>query len=325
MTKPRRILVTAAGAGPGIAVIKALRASADAFVLAVDMSPRAAGLFLAHERALVPPARHPEYLDRILELAARYDIGMVIPIFDTETPVFAPAVERFRRAGVHLAVNPPECVRRANDKGASFAVCAAAGIPQPPRFDHPGQAAPEDFPLLGKPFEGVGGKGIQRLEAPDWIPPSIDPSAFLWQRWIEGDEFSIDTFGDPDSGSFVAVPRLRRIVKAGQMVDGETVDDPALAGIARDVCRAFGARDVCCVQVIRDAAERLWFVEINPRYGTGVSLSIHAGVDFPHLQWLSAWAPEAIRPEMLLFRAGAGVIRYWEEIWTARGGEESGA
>ena len=323
--KPLRILVTAAGAGPGIAVIKALRAAGGAFVLAVDMSPRAAGLFLAHERALVPPAHHPEYLDRILALAAIHEIGMVIPIFDTETPVFAPAAERFRQAGVHLAVNPPDCVRRANDKAASFAVCAAAGIPQPLRFDHPGQAAPEDFPLLGKPFEGVGGKGIHRLEAPGWLPPWIDPAAFLWQRWIEGDEFSIDTFGDPESDAFVAVPRLRRIVKAGQMVDGETVDDPALTGIARDVCRAFGARDVCCVQVIRDPTGRLWFVEINPRYGTGVSLSIHAGVDFPRLQWLSAWAPEAIRPEMLRFRAGTGVIRHWEEIWTGQRGEEGGA
>ena len=68
--------------------------------------------------------------------------------------------------------------------------------------------------------------------------------------------------------------------------------------------------------MIRDAAGRLAFVEINPRYGTGVSLSIHAGVDFPRLQWLSARAPEAITPAMLRFRPGVGMIRYWEEIYT---------
>ncbi|HYX22513.1 MAG TPA: ATP-grasp domain-containing protein, partial [Thermoanaerobaculia bacterium] len=148
------------------------------------------------------------------------------------------------------------------------------------------------------------------------LPCRIAAGALLWQQWVAGQEFSIDTFGDPDSDRFVAVPRLRRVVKAGQMVDGETVADSRLIEFARTTCRAFGARDVCCVQAIRDAQGELWFVEVNPRYGTGVSLSIHAGIDFPRLQWLSAFAPETITPDRLRFRSGAGVLRYWEEIYT---------
>ncbi|HEY4592997.1 MAG TPA: ATP-grasp domain-containing protein [Thermoanaerobaculia bacterium] len=311
-----RVLVTAAGAGPGIAVVKAIRSEPRSFVLAVDMSPRAAGLYLAHARALVPSARDPEYVDRLLELAREHGIGMIIPIFDTETPVLARERDRFASAGIHVAVNPLACVLRANDKLESYRVCAAAGIPQPRRFGHPHDAPPESYPLVGKLLQGVGGKGMIRLAAPGDLPSGIDPAQLLWQEWVEGEEFSIDTFGDPDSEVFVAVPRLRRIVKAGQMVDGETVADPELEAFARATCRAFGARDVCCIQVIRDAAGRLAFVEINPRYGTGVSLSIHAGVDFPRLQWLSAYAPGGITPAMLRFRPGVGVIRYWEEIYT---------
>jgi carbamoyl-phosphate synthase large subunit len=316
MREPR-ILVTAAGSGPGVAVVKALRLAAgfDAFVVAVDMSDRAAGLFLAHERALVPRAEDAGYLDRILEVATEHAVNMIIPIFDTETPVFAQAGKRFRQQGIHVAVNPLGCILKANDKALSFAVCAAAGIAQPPRFEHPDRADPAAYPIVGKPLQGVGAKGLVMLEAPGGLPPWIDPAAFIWQSWIRGPEYSIDTFGDPDSAGFVAVPRLRRLVKAGQMVDGETVDDPALTGFAREVCRAFGARDVCCVQVIRDAGGGLYFIEINPRYGTGVSLTIQAGVHLPRLQWLSAFAPESITPDLLRFRAGAGVIRYWEEIY----------
>lgn len=313
-----RVLVTAAGSGPGIAVIKALRAASEfgAFVLAVDMSPRAAGLYLAHERALVPAAADPEYAGRLLALAREHGIGMVIPIFDTETPVLARERKAFEGTGIHVAVNPLDCVLKANDKLESWWVCEAAGIPQPRRFEHPGAAPPESYPLLGKPVRGVGAKGIVRLEALEDLPSRTDPAQLLWQEWVDGPEFSIDTFGDPDSDRFVAVPRLRRIVKAGQMVDGETVADPELEAFARATCRAFGARDVCCIQVIRARDGRLAFVEINPRYGTGVSLSIHAGVSFPRLQWLSAHDPGAITPDMLCFRAGAGMIRYWEEIYT---------
>ncbi len=312
-----RVLVTAAGSGPGVAVVKAIRDSTghNPFVLAVDMSPRAAGLFLAHAQALVPGATDPAYVDRLLELTIQHGIGMVIPIFDTETPVLARERERFEHAGIHVAVNPLACVLAANDKAESFRVCAAAGIPQPERFDPPGSAPAGRFPLIGKPLHGVGAKGILRLDDPGDLPSRIDPAAFIWQQWIAGDEFSIDTFGDPDSATFVAVPRLRRIVKAGQMVDGETVADPELIAFARRVCRAFGARDVCCIQVLRAGDGHLAFVEINPRYGTGVSLSIHAGVSFPYLQWLSAHDPAAITPEMLRFRPGASVVRYWEEIY----------
>jgi carbamoyl-phosphate synthase large subunit len=313
-----RVLVTSAGAGPGVAVVKALRSTAEpqSFVLAVDMSPRAAGLYLAHQCALVPSARDPEYGDRLLKLAREHGIGMIIPIFDTETPVLARERERFASAGIHVAVNPLASVLRANDKMESYHVCAAAGISQPQRFDHPYGAPPECYPLLGKPFQGVGSKGMIRLAAPGDLPSGIDPAQFLWQEWVEGQEFSIDTFGDPDSEGFVAVPRLRRVVKAGQMVDGETVADLELEAFARATCRAFGVRDVCCIQVIRGSAGRLSFVEINPRYGTGVSLSIHAGVNFPRLQWLSAYAPGVINQAMLCFRPGVGVIRYWEEIYT---------
>ncbi|HSS50011.1 MAG TPA: ATP-grasp domain-containing protein [Thermoanaerobaculia bacterium] len=313
-----RVLVTAAGSGPGVAIVKAVRDSAgfDSFVLAVDMSSRAAGLYLAHERAIVPGAGDPGYPGRLLELSRQHGIEMIIPIFDTETPVLARERERFENAGIHVAVNPLDCVLRANDKMESFRLCEAAGIPQPGRFPHPGDAAAGSYPIVGKPLQGVGGKGMLRLDGPGELPTRLDPAAFIWQEWVEGQEFSIDTFGDPDSATFVAVPRLRRIVKAGQMVDGETLADPELIEFARTTCRAFGAQDVCCVQVIRNRAGRLAFVEINPRYGTGVSLSIHAGIDFPRLQWLSAFAPETITRDMLRFRSGAGVIRYWEEIYT---------
>jgi carbamoyl-phosphate synthase large subunit len=313
-----RVLVTAAGSGPGVAIVKALRGAPELapFVLAVDVNPRAAGLFLAHARALVPAAGQPEYPQRLLDLCLDHAIEMLIPIFDAETPVLARERRLFESAGVHVAVNPLDCVLKANDKLESFRICNEAGIAQPRRLEHPEAAATREWPVLGKPLQGVGGKGIIRLAPADPVPPSIAPGQLLWQEWVEGEEFSIDTFGDPDSGPFVAVPRLRRIVKAGQMVDGETVADPELIELARVTCRAFGARDACCIQVIRTRSGRLLFVEINPRYGTGVSLSIHAGVNFPRLQWLSAFDPGSITPDMLRFRSGVGMIRYWEELYT---------
>jgi carbamoyl-phosphate synthase large subunit len=316
--KQMRVIVTAAGAGPGVAIIKALcrMESEEPFVLAVDMSPDAAGLYLAHAWELVPASTSSGFIDQILELCRRYSINMVIPTFDTETPVFSAQRQRFQAEGIYVAVNPPQCIRNANDKALSFEVCQVAGLLQPQRFQSPAEAPAEAFPLLGKPLLGVGAKGIVHLATQDTLlPRGIAIEAYIWQRWLQGQEFSIDTFGAPDSERFVAVPRFRRLVKAGQMVKGHTCADPDLIGFARNICRAFGAVEVCCVQVIRSPDGALYFVEINPRYGTGVSLSIHAGVNFPRLQWLSAFAPEQVTPEMLQFKSGVEMIRYWEELY----------
>ena len=314
-----RVMVTAAGAGPGTAIVKALRRMGveGTYVVAVDMSDDAAGLYLADAGELVPSAKSPGYVDRIEEIARAHDLNLLVPIFDLETPVFAAHRERLEAAGFPVAVNSVEAVAAANDKIRSFAICANAGIRQPERFAAPSDAPPSAFPLLGKPIGGVGSKGMVLLETPaDPLPRGVDTAALVWQRFVRGPEYSIDTWGKPGSGRFVAVPRHRRLIRAGQMVQGQTVADPDLLAFAAAACEAFGIEDVACLQVIRsDDDGELYFVEMNPRYGTGISLSIAAGVPFPRLQWLAAHDPGAITDDMLRFRSGVKMIRYWEEIF----------
>ena len=116
-----RVLVTAAGAGPGTAIVKAIARGAAGmkdvprFVVAVDMGADAAGLYLGDAGELVPGAKDPAYVDRILEVCRQHRVNMVIPIFDLETPVFARVRDRFEAEGIHLALNPLECVDAAND------------------------------------------------------------------------------------------------------------------------------------------------------------------------------------------------------------------
>jgi carbamoyl-phosphate synthase large subunit len=313
--QPMRVLVTAAGSGPGVAIVKALKRPeiGAGHVHAVDMSAHAAGLYLADTWSLVPHASAPGYVEELLSLCDRHGLSMVIPIFDTETPVLSQKAAAFEARGIHVAVNPHEAIVRANDKRACYEVCAAAQIAQPPIVADPD--SPDGYPILGKRVQGVGSKDMLLLRSDaDQPRGGLPKEGFLWQRYVEGDEFTVDTFGDP-AGDFVAVPRLRKVVKAGQSVQGVTVDDPALVSFARRTCAAFAVKDVSCVQVIRDDAGDLWFIEINPRYGTGISLSIAAGVPFPLLQWLSKAAPHQITPEMRKPRAGVTMIRYWEEIY----------
>jgi hypothetical protein len=74
MTAPLRVLVTGAGGPAAIAAMKSLRAEESVRLIAADMDPWAAGLYLTGERTLVPAGSAPEFA-AVLQLIARLARG----------------------------------------------------------------------------------------------------------------------------------------------------------------------------------------------------------------------------------------------------------
>ena len=315
-----RILVTGAGAGPAISIIKALKAwdrDPERIVVATDINGDAAGFMLADQCVITPATTAADFVPALLKACSDHHIEMLIPILDADAAALAAAAELFAAAGTVVVTNTLQTIRQCSDKSLAFRLCLASGIRQPESFSGPGDAPDEAFPILAKPRRGVSGRDIMvfpnRAAA---IPFADSPGDLLWQRFVQGQEFSIDTFSRPSLGDFVAVPRRRDVVKAGQMVRGETCADPDLIAFTAVCCEAFGLIDVACIQVIRERhSNDLFFVEANPRYGTGVSLSMAAGVFFPRLQHLRNVLHKQIPSALLTFQPGVRMARFWEEIY----------
>jgi carbamoyl-phosphate synthase large subunit len=315
-----RILVTGAGAGPAISIIKALKAwdrDPERIVVATDMNGDAAGFMLADQCVITPATMAADFVPALLKACSDHHIEMVIPILDADAAALSAAADMFCAAGTAVATHTPQSIRQCSDKLLAYQLCLTSGIRQPESFSGPGDAPDEAFPILAKPRRGVSARGIMVFpNRPAAMPFADTPGDLLWQRFVQGQEFSIDTFSRPSLGDFVAVPRRRDIVKAGQMVRGETCADPQLVAFAAECCEAFGLTDVACIQVIREVrSNELFFIEANPRYGTGVSLSIAAGVFFPRLQHLRNVLRKQIPATFLKFQPGVRMARFWEEIY----------
>ena len=112
-----RVLVTAAGAGPGVALIKAIRRMGG-FVVGVDGREQASGLYLADAHATVPLARDPEYIPTLIALCKEHDLGMVVPILDVETPHVARARETLAAEGSSRRGEPAGDARDLQRQGA---------------------------------------------------------------------------------------------------------------------------------------------------------------------------------------------------------------
>ena len=105
------------------------------------------------------------------------------------------------------------------------------------------------------------------------------------QEFVEGIEYTVDVFADLDGNPRCAVPRERHEVRAGEVSKSQTLRHK---GIIEQSCRLVkelaGCRGPITIQCFLTPDGRIVFIEINPRFGGGVPLSIHAGADSP--RWL---------------------------------------
>ena len=321
-----RIMIPSAGAASSVSVIKEARKRGH-WVLATDLNEYAPGMLLASDCWVSEMCYESTYVPNVIGMCLDEDITWIIPINDVELPIYVANREKFLDAGIVPLMNPNGCVLDGCSKLRSWIVCEQAGIRQPPSYFQDAFAwdkidslmpPPSCFPIIAKPPMCVGGRGqvvcnsaedVKRLIASS---DSLKLSQYLWQQYIYGTEYSVDCWGDPNTDLFVAVPRTRGKIINGQATGGVTQYAPDVVDFVREICKAFGSNNVCCVQVIRGNDGALYFIEFNPRYGTGVSLSFEAGINFLDLQFRQAHGRPIAR-DMLTYEAGVGMARFWQE------------
>jgi carbamoyl-phosphate synthase large subunit len=133
MTASLRVLVTGAGGPAAIAAMKSLRAEESVQLIAADMDPWAAGLYLTGERTLVPAGAAPEFTAVLLDRCRALGVDVVLPTVDAELLPLARAREEFAAAGVALLLAPAAALDIILDKLTLAEHCA--GVVAVPRTE----------------------------------------------------------------------------------------------------------------------------------------------------------------------------------------------
>lgn len=312
--KKKKVIVTSAGAGPGIAVIKALKAQKEISleIIAMDMDITAAGLYLADSYVICPSVKDSNFINFMLDYCKREEIDFIIPVFDEETPTFALNKELFKKqVDVAILICDYEVINICNDKKETYNFCIKNNILTPRIYRKEDTMA---FPILKKPRYGIGSKGIIKINTKKELEANLPlEDGSFFQEYIDGVEYTIDSISDLDGNCLSSVPRERTVVKAGQSVKGRTTKDPELIEYGKKLAEVFKIKGPSCSQCKVNNG-RIYFIEMNPRYGTGVSLSIGAGLNIPLLH-LKLALGQTIREEELKFKDNYIMTRYWSEIF----------
>jgi carbamoyl-phosphate synthase large subunit len=306
------VLVTAAGSAPALAVMRGLRGQNEQAIrlVGVDLTPQAYGLLECDASYTVPRVTEPLYLDAIRSICRTESVDLIAPVLDFELEVFATVAKTL---GPRVLLSSQEAIAVARDKRASTAVVARAGVAVPSIYDL-AELATAPLPVVVKPTSGAGSSGVTIVRERSDLPRALAAAgaAPLVQRFIEGEEFTVDMLMAPDGRALAAAPRQRVEVRAGQSYKGRTVDDPALAEAATRAAVALKLDGPSNIQLIRAPDGRPTFIEANPKFAAAMGLSIGAGLNLPWL-YVKLALGLPVRPEELVRRPDVWMLRAWQE------------
>jgi len=309
-----RVLVTGVGGPAAIAVMKSLRSDPSLTLIAADMDPWAAGLYLvpAAARTLIPAGLAPGFAEALLQRCTAMAIDIVIPTVDDELRPLGAARARYAAAGVELLLPPDLALGLVLDKLALARCCE--DVVRVPRTESFAIVDPASwtYPVIVKPRTGSGSRDISLVQSAQALTDMARSSDLIIQEYLPGQEYSIDVLADRGGHVVAAVPRVREKVDSGVSVAGRTVRDRELEQFGTAVVERTGLTYIANVQCRRDRAGRPALLEVNPRAPGALPLTVASGVDMPRLA-LDMMRGRKV-PDRVEFREVA-MVRFLEECF----------
>ena len=102
------------------------------------------------------------------------------------------------------------------------------------------------------------------------------------QKYIKGIEYTVDAYISKNGSLIGAVPRIRNKVTDGESTQTTTVKNKKILDLTKKIINNFKFRGPICLQFI-ETKNKIYFSEINPRFGGGVIASIEAGFNIPQI------------------------------------------
>ncbi|MGA2461291.1 MAG: ATP-grasp domain-containing protein [Candidatus Bathyarchaeia archaeon] len=308
MTAKLSLIRTAVGSPPAAGLIVLLRAR-GVRVIGTDSNPFSSGLYLASKGYVVPEASDPQYLDELLKISDKEKPKLIISGPEEETLKLSKNRTSFDERRILLLCPDHATASTFADKIKTHESFTRFRIPTPEIYD----VDSARFPCILKPRFGRGGRQVFKVENREELNALIrrvsDP---VVQEYVDGEEYSVDTFADMGANPLSVVPRLRLRVESGVSVKGMTVQDEEIIHICEQMVKDFKLAGPACIQCVKREGE-LRFTEVNTRFGGGSILSMKADPSIVSNIIRLGLGRTPIRSKG--FRAGLVMLRYYSEVY----------
>lgn len=309
--------------GRRVSLVKSFKKAAsscglDCMVIGTDKDPTSAALQCCDFQYLMPPIERKDYFQKNLEVIERHGVNLLIPTLDTDLPIWSRQRSALKKIGCFAAVSSTRVIETCQDKRLTHDFLKKNGFNTPDVYDLDAliRSNGNHFPYFLKPWNGSAARGsqiVRNMEELKFFSSRI-PNCMV-QSYVQGEEYTIDAFIDFDGEIRCIVPRKRIEVRGGEVVKAQTVKNKLIMNQTKKMLSLLKAGPgVITTQCFLDVEGKVKFIEINPRFGGGVPLSIKAGANFP--KWLIELR-QGKNPKIGFdkWRDNLMMIRYDSEVW----------
>lgn len=255
-------------------------------VIGADASGQNAARHFADKFFKVPRCGESGYVEALLAICQSEGAAGLIPLYEEEFSILNGAREQFEELGVHLILSGDQVIDICNDKGKTTVFFERHGIPAPKVYSLEEAEKEGSYPLIVKPFNGMGSRNVFRVENREQLRFFAGyVSNPMIQSFARGTEYTIDVLCDEGGTPVYIVPRVRLEVRSGEVVKSKTAKQDVVVYETMKLLEALnregrvaGPLTVQCF--LSEDGKEISFIEINPRFGGGVPLSFAAGADY---------------------------------------------
>ncbi len=291
-------------------------------LLGTDTSVLSSALQLCDKGFLVKPTGHAHYIKQLLSIVKANRVKLLVPTVDLDLKVLSQNKAKFAALGCRALVSTPDVVDICQDKRKTYRFLVKNGFDTPLTMSISSALSKRklNWPCFLKPWDGYAGRGnaVVKNRRELLLFGKRIPNA-ICQEFVEGIEHTCDVYVGFDMKVRCVVPRKRIEVRAGEVSKGQIVKNHRIMSDSARLVEALGAGPgVITLQLFLADDGKIKFIEINPRFGGGVPLSIKAGADFP--KWiLQESLGERPRIKLDAFKNKLIMLRYDGEVWLEGG------
>ena len=290
----------------------------NASFFGTDTTALSSALQLCDKRFLVKPITHAGYIKQLLTIVKTNRVKLLVPTVDLDLKLLAQNKPKFAAMGCCVLVSTPEVVDICQDKRKTYSFLIKNGFDTPVTMSIRAALSKKklNWPCFLKPWDGYASRGnaaVNNRKELLFFAGRI-PNCIV-QEFIKGTEHTCDVYVDFSLKVRCVVPRKRIEVRAGEVSKSQVVKHPAIMREAARLVEKLGAGPgVITLQLFLTGDDKVKFIEINPRFGGGVPLSIKAGANFP--KWiLQELLASKVNIRFDGFKDNLVMLRYDGEVW----------
>jgi len=290
----------------------------NASFFGTDTTELSSALQLCDKNFLVKPITHSDYIKQLLTIVKTNKVKLLVPTVDLDLKLLAQNKPKFAAMGCCVLISTPNVVDICQDKRKTYRFLLKNGFDTPVTISVRTALSRKklNWPCFLKPWDGYASRGNavvnNRKELLFFAKRVPNP---ICQEFIDGTEHTCDVYVDFSMKVRCVVPRKRIEVRAGEVSKGQVVKHSAICSEAARLVETLGAGPgVITLQLFLTRDYRVRFIEINPRFGGGIPLSIKAGANFP--KWIfQELLGKTTRIKFDGFKDRLTMLRYDGEVW----------